>query len=447
MSIIRIEVAIRSCFLAGLFGSICATFALAVDAESPSWPQWRGPLGTGVAPNANPPVEWSEDKNVRWKAALPGLGHSTPIVWRDRIFLTTAVPYGEKLQPRRSGRPGAHDNVAVSQHHEYVVLALDRVRGKTIWQKTVHKNLPHEGGHYTASLASGSPVTDGEHLFALFGSHGLFCLDLDGKLIWQTQLGKMHTKHGHGEGSSPALFGNTLIVNWDHEGQSHVVAFDKRTGKQLWKLDRSEVTSWATPIVVELNGKPQVIVCGTDRVRGYDLATGKVIWQCGGMSANIVATPVFADGVVFVGSSYEKRALLAINIEGARGDITGTDRIVWSRFRGTPYVPSPLLYGDALYFLTHYQGILTRVSAKTGEDQPGAFRLGPIRNVYASPVGAADRVYIADLDGTTAVLSHGNIPRLLAVNRLDDSFSASAAIVGRELFLRGKTHLYCIAKE
>ncbi|MFP6691482.1 MAG: PQQ-binding-like beta-propeller repeat protein, partial [Pirellulales bacterium] len=256
-----------------------------------------------------------------------------------------------------------------------------------------------------------------------------------------------HTKHGHGEGSSPALYGDTLIVNWDHEGQSFVVALDKRNGRQLWRLDRKEVTSWATPIVVEHNGRPQVVVCGTDRVRGYDLETGKIIWQCGGMSANIVATPVSADGVVFVGSSYEKRAMLAINLDGAKGDITGTDKVLWSRFRGTPYVPSPLLYGNALYFLTHYQGILSRVNAKTGEDRPGAFRLGAIRNVYASPVAAADRIYITDLDGTTAVLSHGDIPRLLSINRLNDSFSASAAIVGEELFLRGKKHLYCIAKE
>lgn len=437
-----------SLFLPVLFGLlICGTRVRADEPPVQSWAQWRGPYGTGVAPGANPPVEWDDDNNIRWKAPLPGLGHSTPVIWRDKIFVTTAISYGERLKPRLSGRPGAHDNVSVSQHHEYVVLALGRMTGKVIWRQVVHKNLPHEGGHYTASLASASPITDGERVFAFFGSHGLFCLDVDGKLIWQMQLGKMHTKHGHGEGSSPALYGDTLIVNWDHEGQSFVVALDKRNGRQLWRLDRKEVTSWATPIVVEHNGRPQVVVCGTDRVRGYDLETGKIIWQCGGMSANIVATPVSADGVVFVGSSYEKRAMLAINLDGAKGDITGTDKVLWSRFRGTPYVPSPLLYGNALYFLTHYQGILSRVSAKTGEDRPGAFRLGAIRNVYASPVAAADRIYITDLDGTTAVLSHGDIPRLLSINRLNDSFSASAAIVGRELFLRGKKHLYCIAKE
>jgi outer membrane protein assembly factor BamB len=238
-----------------------------------------------------------------------------------------------------------------------------------------------------------------------------------------------------------------LVVNWDHEGESFVVAFDKNTGKQRWKVAREEVTSWATPIVVEHAGKPQVVISGTDRVRGYDLASGKVIWECGGLASNIVASPVAGNGMVFVGSSYEKRVLLAIRLDGARGDITGTNRVAWGRTRGTPYVPSPLLYDESLYFLTHYQGILTGVQAKTGEDAPGAFRLAGVRNIYASPVGAADRVYVTDLEGMTVVISHSDTPQLLALNRLNDSFAASAAIVGKELFLRGEKHLYCIAED
>ncbi len=411
------------------------------------WPQWRGPLGTGVAPDANPPVEWSESKNIRWKIALPGSGHSTPVVWGDRLFITTAVPIGDALEPRYRDAFGAHDNLPVTHHHKFVVLAISRRDGKIVWQRTVHKELPHEGGHHTSSLASNSPVTDGEYLFAFFGSRGLYCLDLDGELQWKTDLGDMHTKHAHGEGSSPALYGDILIVNWDHAGQSFVIAFDKRTGKQRWKVAREEVTSWATPIVVEHGGKPQVILSGTNRVRGYDLATGSGIWECGGLSANIVASPVAGNGMVYAASSYDKQAMVAIRLDGARGDITGTDQVMWTRTRGTPYVPSPLLYGDALYFLHHYRGILSRVNAKTGEERHGPFRLGGIRNVYASPVGAAGRVYITDRDGTTLVISHGDIPRVLALNRLQDSFSASAAVVGRELFLRGQRNLYCIVEE
>lgn len=411
------------------------------------WPHWRGPLNTGVAPSAKPPLEWSETRNIRWKKALPGKGHSTPVIWGERIFLTTAIPYGEPVKPRFQ-RPGAHDNLEMTRAHEFAVLAVSRKDGKILWQQTVHKDVPHEAGHVTASLASASPVTDGEHVFAFFGSHGLYCFDTDGKLIWKKQLGQMHTKHGHGEGSSPALHGDTLIVNWDHEEQSFLMALDKRTGKQLWRVGRAEDTSWASPIVVEHAGKAQVIVPGTNRLRGYNLADGAVIWECGGLSSNIVASPVAADGVVYAGSSYDTRAMLAIRLDGAKGDITGTDKVLWMRRRGTPYVPSPLLYGNSIYNLQHYQGVIVRLDIKTGENDGGPFRLDEISHVYASPVGAAGRIYVTSRDGVTQVMSHGDaMPKMLAANRLDDSISASAALVDRELYLRGERSLYCIAED
>jgi outer membrane protein assembly factor BamB len=410
-----------------------------------NWPHWRGPLATGVAPHADPPLEWSDDKNVRWKVALPGLGHSTPIIWGDRLLLTTAIPIGPELKPIYDRAPGTHDNVPVTRQQEFAVLAVSRQDGKILWQKTLDKRLPHEGGHHTGSMASNSPVTDGEFLFAHFGSRGLHCLTLNGDVKWKADFGQMQTLHGHGEGSSPVVFGDTVVVNWDHEGQSFVVALEKRTGRQIWKVLREEITSWASPIVVEHHGKPQIIISGTNRVRGYDLATGKVIWECGGLSANVVASPVTADGIVYVGSSYDKRALMAIRLDGAEGDITDSKQVIWNRFRGTPYVPSPLLYGESLYFLTHYQGILTRVHGPTGEDRPGAIRLPGITDIYASPVAAADRVYVTDRDGSTAVIQHGDIPRVLTINRLNDRFSASAALAGREIYLRGEQFLYCIS--
>jgi outer membrane protein assembly factor BamB len=430
------------------------TIALAVTSQASAdpaqsalenWPQWRGPLATGVAPRGDPPIEWSEDKNVRWKVELPGRGHSTPIIWGNRIFLTAAVPFGPKLEPRKSGRPGAHDNLAVSQRHRFVALAIDRQTGKTLWQKMLKEALPVEGAHYTASLASASPVADSEHVLAFFGSHGLFCLDHAGVVVWQKDLGRMHTKHGHGEGASPALHGSTLVVNWDHEDDSFIVAFDKATGKERWRKQREEVTSWATPIVVERAGKAQVIVCGTSRVRGYDLSDGSVLWECGGLSANIVATPVSSDGIVIAGSSYEKRGMLAIRLDGAKGNITDSDQVIWSRRRGTPYVPSPLLYDNALYFHAHYQSVLTRLNAKTGEENPGQFRLPGIGNVYASAVGAAGRVYVTDIEGTTLVFSNEDKLRILARNVLEDRFNASAAIVGNAIFLRGEKFLYCMS--
>lgn len=329
---------------------ILAAFSVAIPAAGQNgnsaehyWPQWRGPLGTGVAPHANPPVEWSESKNIRWKIALPGSGHSTPIVWGDRIFITTAVPYGEALQPKYSDASGAHDILPVTHRHRFMVIAINRRDGKILWERIVREELPHEGTHYTASLASHSPVTDGEHLFAFFGSYGLYCLDLNGpdhSGLWKMDLGDMHPLHSHGEGSSPALYRETLIINWDHEGESFLVAFDKRTGKQRWKVERGRRTSWTTPIVVENSGKAQVIVIGSQRMRGYDLATGKAIWECGGLSVeNVVSSPVAGDGVVFAGSTYDRQAMLAIRLDGAKGDITGTEQVVWHRTRGAPYVP------------------------------------------------------------------------------------------------------------
>jgi outer membrane protein assembly factor BamB len=430
--------------------------AAATGAEPPAknaalanWGQWRGPLATGEAPQGNPPLTWDESDgtNIRWKTEIPGRGHSTPVVWEDRIFLTTAIPFGEALPPKPSTAPGNHDNLPVTHRHKFIALAVNRSSGKILWQQTLREGLPQEQGHHTGSLASNSPVTDGEHVFAFFGSFGLYCLDVSGKQIWKADFGAMQSLHGHGEGSSPALHGETLVVNWDHEGKSFIVAFNKRTGKERWRKERNEVTSWASPIIIEYAGKPMLIVSGTSRVRGYDLADGKVLWECGGLSSNVVASPVSGDGLVFAGSSYDKRALMAIKLDGAKGDITGSDQIIWNRFRGTPYVPSPLYYDGALYFLTHYQGVLSRVDGITGEDRPGSFRLDGISNIYASPVAAAGRIYVTDLDGTTIVVSRGEIPRTLALNHLAETVSASPAIAGKQLFLRGEKHLYCLEEK
>jgi outer membrane protein assembly factor BamB len=430
--------------------AVCALPASAQDSGSPDrfWPQWRGPWGTGVAPHADPPVEWSEQKNVRWKIALPGTGHSTPIVWGDRVFITAAVPYGEPVSPRYGDAAGGHDILPVTHRHRFTVIAVSRRDGRVLWQRILRAELPRAGVHRTASLASSSPVTDGEHLFASFGSYGLYALDLEGKLRWQNDLGDLHTLHSHGEGSSPALYRDTLIINWDHEGDSFLAAFDKRTGRERWRVQRPSGSSWTTPIVVEHRGKPQVIVSGSERVRGYDLATGSKLWQCGTLSVeNVVSSPVAGGGMVFAGSTYDRPGMLAIRLEGAEGDVTGTKQVVWERPRGAPYVPSPLLYGDALYFVDHFQGILTRVNARDGEDRPGPLRLNGIRTVFASPVGAAGRVYVTDREGATIVIRDSDRPEVLALNRLDDSFSASAAATDRELFLRGRDHLYCIARD
>ncbi|MGI9244502.1 MAG: PQQ-binding-like beta-propeller repeat protein [Verrucomicrobiales bacterium] len=422
-----------------------AWLSAGISVAAPEWPQWRGPLGTGAAPGARPPIEWSEENNVRWKTALPGLGHSTPVVAGNQIFLTVAEPFGEKLPPKFSGVPGAHDNLPVSQQHRFAVLSIDRESGKILWDKTVARALPHEGGHDSGSLASASPITDGERVISFFGSQGLHCLDLEGKTLWKVELGKMTSKHGHGEGSSPALHDKTVVVNWDHEGDSFAAAFDTHTGAERWRVKRDESTSWSSPIIVEHAGRAQAIISATTRIRSYDLGSGELIWECGGLSDNVVATPVYSDGVVYCGSSYNTKAMLAIKLDGATGDLTDSgDNIIWSRIRRTPYVPSPLVYGEALFFLGHYQPILTRLVAKTGDEPTGPFRLFGLRNIYASPVAADGRIYLTDLEGSTLVLSAEETPKTLARNQLDDRFAASPVLVGEEVYLRGRSHLYCI---
>lgn len=436
---------ISFCLLA-VGNEVLADPATDTPSAADQWPQWRGPLATGEAPHADPPIRWSEQENVRWKVELPGKGHSTPVLWGDRLFLTTAIEIGEGFAPVDVDAPGAHDNAAVTHRHDFAVLAVDRHTGDIAWQTTVRSEIPWQGMHRSGSYASASPVTDGEVLITFFGSQGLYALDLDGQLLWKKDFGDMQVKHGHGEGSSPALHGDTVVLVWDHEGPSFLVALDRKTGTERWRVPRNQGTSWSTPIVVEHEGQAQVIVAGTDRLRGYALDDGKELWQAGGLSANVVASPVAADGYVYAGSSYDHQVFFALRLDGARGDLTGSDHVAWQRNRGTPYIPSPLLVNGVLYFHNHYQSVLTRVDARDGRERPGPLRLPGIRNVYGSPVAAAGRVYVTDLHGTTVVLSDADTPETLARNHLDDSFSASAVLSGRDLFLRGARYLYCLAE-
>jgi outer membrane protein assembly factor BamB len=438
-------------FLRLVFSLLVWATAISAHSATPDlsqWTQWRGPLANGVAPDANPPVEWSEKRNIRWKVALPGQGHSSPIVFGDRVYVMAAAPVGEAQKPVHDSAPGVHDSVPVTRTNQYMVLALSRGDGSVLWKKVVREAWPHEGGHNTGSPASNSPVTDGEFVYAFFGSRGLYCLDTNGVVKWQTDLGKMQTLHAHGEGSSPVLHGDTLIVNWDHEGSSFLYAFDKRTGRQLWKTPRDEKTSWSTPLVIEVDGKPQIIVSATKRVRGYDLTTGAQLWECSGLTDNVVSSPVFTRGILIAGNSYYSQAMVAIRLTGARGDISNSSNVVWRLNRLTPYVSSPLLYDDTLYHIRHNQNILVRVDPMTGEFRGELRRLDGIRDfIFSSPVGAAGRIYITGRDGTTVVLRHDAENTTVAVNQLDDSFSASAALVDKELYLRGEKFLYCIAEK
>ena len=426
-----------------IFRASAVLFLLFVTEQAASnWPHWRGPNGNGLVDGGNPPLEWSEEKNIRWKVPIPGLGHATPIVWGDRIFVQTAVP-----TDKVAGSSGGGGRAAPTNLFQYKVLALDRRSGKTVWEKTVREAHPHEGMHRTASFASCSGITDGEHLYAYFGSQGLYCLDMNGNLKWEKDLGKYWSRSAFGEGASPAIYDNTLVINWDHEGDSFIVALDKKTGRELWRNERDEVTSWSSPLPVEHDGKRQVIVSASRRTRSYDLETGALIWECGGLGTNVIPTPVHADGVVYVTSGHGSPAMQAISLDRAKGDISASDSVLWTIHRDTPYVSSPLLYGDKLYFLKNRRAILSCYNAKTGEAFFGPKRLEGIGNIYASPIGVKDRIYIADLDGKTLVVRNSPEFETLAINTLDEGMAASPVVVDDAIYLRGRSHLYCIAED
>src|SRR5262245_55169430 len=290
-----VTLAMASAVLA--LGSFADVSSQAADAAR-FWPQWRGPHFKGVSTTANPPVTWSESKNILWKTALPGRGNSTPVVWGDRLFVTSAVPGGVTGEAQHAPRGGLPQRGM----HRFVVLAIDRKTGKTLWERTAREQEPHEASHVdNGTWASGSPITDGERLFAYFESFGLYAYDLEGTLLWEKDLGDKKMRNEFGEGSTPALYGNTLVVVWDHiGGQSFVIALDTRDGKELWRVPRKEIDTWATPLVVNVNGRPQVIVPAMERVHAYDLENGSLVWESDGLTMNAIPSPVHADGLVFL---------------------------------------------------------------------------------------------------------------------------------------------------
>jgi outer membrane protein assembly factor BamB len=425
---------------------VYANPAMARAESLENWPQWRGPLQNGVAPAANPPVKWDQDTNIKWKVHIPGEGAGTPAIWGDQIFVQAAYPASNPEAAAPKAEKGAKSVTAPKEAYRWVLLCFDRDTGKVRWQTICREEAPHEGHHPTNTYASSSALTDGQNVIAFFGSHGLFCLDMAGNLKWQKDLGKQTTKLGFGEGATPALHGNTLVVTFDHDREAFIVAFDKRTGTELWRQPREEKTGWSTPLIVEHNGKPQVITTATNRIRSYDLATGEQIWEHEGLTTNAIPSPVTAGGVVFATSGYSGNKLFAIRL-GKTGDLTGSDAIVWKLDRDTPYVPSPLLSGNRLYFFKSNNGILSCLDIATGKPHFSAQRIEALSSVYASPVAAAGRVYLVGRDGTTVVIKDADQLEILATNKLHDPTDASPAIVGKQLFLRSRHNLYCVEEK
>jgi len=429
-----------------VLAAVCAVSVLTstplAQTDDAHWPQWRGPLANGFAPDATPPLEWSETTHVRWKVAIPGRSSSTPVVWGNRLYLSTAIPVGvtgdDQHEPRGGLRsPGVH---------RFVVMAIDRETGRTVWQRVAREQVPHEGTHNdNGTWASGSPITDGERVYAYFESFGLYAYDTDGSLVWEVDLGDKRMRNEFGEGSTPALHGNTLVVVWDHRGESFIVALDTRDGSELWRQPRDEVDTWATPLILDVKGRPQVIVSAQARIRGYDLETGDVIWEGDGLTRNPIPSPVHEDGLVILTSGFGGNDLRAVRVAQARGVIDGTPAVAWSHNRDTPYVPSPVLANGILYFLKSNSGILSAFDAETGQSHYQK-RLRGVPNVFASPVATRDRLYVTGREGTTLVLKAGPDYEVLATNSLDDEFDASPALAGGDLFLRGHTSLYAIAE-
>jgi outer membrane protein assembly factor BamB len=338
--------------------------------------------------------------------------------------------------------------MAAGVEHRFLVMAFDKNTGKKLWEQNPVTAKPHEGYHREyGSFASSSPVTDGRHLFAFFGSRGLFAYDLDGNLQWKKDFDvKMQMRLAFGEGVSPALHADTLVLLFDHQGESFIVALDKNDGKELWRAARDEISNWSQPLITEHDGRWQVIVAAPKRVRSYDLKSGEVIWECGGLGENTIPAVVREGDVVYAMSGWREPNLLAIQL-GGKGDLTGSEYVLWSNQRGNPYTSSPVIHGGILYLLTD-RGMISALNAKTGEPYYQQQRLPKTYSFKASPVGANGKLYLASEQGDVVVLKMGPTYEVLATNTMkDEFFVASPVIVDGEIFLRGKNTLFCVSEK
>ena len=411
-----------------------------------NWPQWRGPLGTGVAPTSDAPLHFSASQGVKWRAAIPGRGLSSPIVWGDLVFVTTAVPTEE--EEMADDRPRRRQQRLVAQ--EFRVIALDRGTGEIRWSRTAITTEPHEGHHRTSSsYANPSAVTDGERVYAFFGSRGLYAYDFDGNLAWSRDFGVQMSTFGHfGEASSPALHAETIVLLFDHEEESFIEAVNTRNGETRWKRARDEDTSWSSPLIVEHDDVTHVVTSAGNFITSYDLANGDVVWRAPGLNPHPIPTPVTNGSLLIATSASRESRVQAIEL-GRRGDLSASDAVAWSYEKAAPYNPSPLLWDDELYLVRDGgmnvgAGRISLLDARTGEPQYLMLDLPGEYTIKASPVAAGDRIYLVSEEGDVIVLRRGAEFEVLAVNPMDEPFIASPAIAHGELFLRGFEHVICV---
>jgi outer membrane protein assembly factor BamB len=424
-----------------------ATFAADSD-----WPQFRGPGARGISENRNLPERWSTTQNVEWRIDVPGRGWSCPIVADDRVFLTTVVSEGAMEEPKKGLYFGGERKEVPRTKHQWLVLGYDLKSGRELWRKEAKAGIPPNQLHIKNSYASETPVTDGERLYAYFGNVGLFCYDLEGKLLWSTNWPPVKTRYGWGSAASPALHNDRIIIVNDNEDASFIVALDSKTGRQFWRKDRDEKSNWSTPYVWKNGQRTEIITTGSNKVRSYDLE-GNVLWELGGMSTIVIPTPFEAHGLLYIASGYvgdKHRPVYAIK-PGARGDIslkegeTSNDFIAWYQPTAAPYNPSPLVYKDQFYVLFDF-GFLSCHDAKTGRQLYEKERVRPEGQTAftASPWAYKGRIFALSEDGDTYVFQAGPEYKLLHKNPLDEMCMATPALAGDRLLIRTLTKLYSI---
>ena len=417
-----------------------------------NWPQFRGPNGSGISTEKNLPDQWSADKNIQWKTPLPGRGHSSPVVWGNKIFLTTdlegdIIPGAKAVEHVRSGKVWVHpDAVSGNRKHTLKVLCLDKNTGKILWEQVAYEGAVVDDRHRKNTYASGTPVTDGKFVYAFFEAEGLYCYDFNGKLIWKTNVGKI-SKVGMGPGTSPVLHKDLIILQCDLEDGgkdlSFISAVDKRTGKEVWRVKRDHRKTHATPLIVRSGNRDELITNGWETVVAYDPVTGKELWSCEGVKGYGIPSPVANSEMVFLAAGYPNKRAMGIKYGGA-GNITGTQNLVWSYDKGTAYVASPILYGEYLYLISD-KGILTCIEAKTGKITYEGGRVPIPASFSASPVAFDGKLFLTSEDGDTFVIKAGPVHEVLGTNSLNEPVLASPAIAAGKIFIRGEKHLYCIA--
>jgi outer membrane protein assembly factor BamB len=412
------------------------------------WPQWRGPMGTGVSSEKNVPAEWSSSKNIKWKTPIPGRSHSSPIVFGHRIFLTTAiegdvVPGAKAVKHIVEGdKEFLHpDSVGADRRHTFKVICLDRETGKILWEQIAFVGTPYDNRHRKSSYAASTPATDGKLVYAFFGSEGLYAYDVKGKLAWKADLGKLGTV-GMGTGTSPILFDKLVLMQSDEENgeSSFIVALDKKSGKEVWRTPRKVQVSWATPVLVKTAKRAELIASGTEAVIAYDPATGKELWRHTGVASNAIPSPVANSEMVFVSAGFPAKVAMAINLGGS-GDLA--EKVAWKYEKGTAYVPSPILYGDYLY-LTTDRGILTCLDAKTGQVKYEGGRVPIPATFTASPVAVDGKILLTSEDGDTFVIKAGPVHQIVGTNSVGEPVYASPAIADGRIYIRGEKNLYAI---